>query len=122
MGQWTAELDTQWRELAEDVIFGMKEWRLQHPKATFKELEAALDERWARVRARFLQDAALISAAADVATAAPEARPRCGRCDLPLESRGQHTRELTTSFNQPVRLTRSYAVCPSCGEGLFPPG
>jgi hypothetical protein len=122
VGQWTAELDVRWRELAEDVIIGMKEWRLQHPKATFKEIETALDERWARVRARFLQDAALVSAAADVRTAPPAQRPRGAQCDRPLEARGQATRELTTSFNQPVRLTRSYAVCPSCGEGLFPPG
>lgn len=122
MGQWTAELDARWRELAEDVILGMKEWRLQHPKATLREIEAALDERWAKVRARFLQDAALVSAAADMAAAPPTERPRCAQCDRLLEARGQATRELTTSFNQPIRLTRSYAVCPACGAGLFPPG
>ena len=26
---WTAELEARWRESAEEVIVGMKEWRLQ---------------------------------------------------------------------------------------------
>ena len=57
------DLDAQWRELAEAAITGMAEWRVQHPTATFREIEAAVDERLARVRARMLQDAALASAA-----------------------------------------------------------
>jgi hypothetical protein len=35
------DLDTRWRQLSEEVITGMKEWRLQHPRATFREIEAA---------------------------------------------------------------------------------
>ena len=31
---WSDELETQWRQLAEEVLVGMKEWRLQHPRAT----------------------------------------------------------------------------------------
>ena len=37
---WTAEVERHWRELSEAVIVGMKEWRLQHPKATLREIEA----------------------------------------------------------------------------------
>ena len=59
------DLDARWHQLAEDVITGMKEWRLQHPKATYREIETALDERLARVRARMLEDAALVSRAAE---------------------------------------------------------
>jgi hypothetical protein len=33
---------------------GMKEWRLQHPKATFRGIEAAVDEKLSGVRARLL--------------------------------------------------------------------
>ena len=40
--------DRRWNELAEAVMTGMKEWRLQHPHATFRQIEAALDERLAR--------------------------------------------------------------------------
>jgi hypothetical protein len=40
------DFDAGWHELAEQVISGMKEWRLQHPKATLREIEQTLDERW----------------------------------------------------------------------------
>jgi YgiT-type zinc finger domain-containing protein len=118
---WTEEMEARWRQLGEEVIIGMKEWRLQHPKATFREIEAALDERLARVRARMLQDAALASAAAEMTTSKGEDRPRCPKCGHTLESRGSVTRQLTTNYNQTIELKRSYAVCPACGTGLFPP-
>lgn len=119
---WSDELETRWRQLAEEVLMGMKEWRLQHPKATFAEIEQALDERWAKARARILADAAMVSAAADPTRARPEERPRCAQCGVLLEARGQETRHLRTSYEQDVALRRSYAVCPACGQGLFPPG
>jgi hypothetical protein len=34
------DFDVRWHELAEEVISGMKEWRLQHPKATLREAVA----------------------------------------------------------------------------------
>ncbi len=74
------DFDARWHELAEEVISGMKEWRLQHPKASFGEIEQALDERLGKVRARFLQDAALASAAADIRAAQAEERPVCPKC------------------------------------------
>ncbi len=119
---WTAEVEARWRALSEEVIIGMKEWRLQHPRAPLREIEAALDERLSRVRARMLQDAALTSAAADLTTAPAGERPACPECGLGLEARGKQARELTTSHDRTLTLERSYAVCPSCGEGLFPPG
>ena len=114
--------DAQWQELAEEVTSGMKEWRVQHPRATFREIEQALDERLAKLRARMLQDAALASAAADIKAAQADERAVCPECEAPLEGRGTAVRELTTQHNQTVRLTRSYGVCPQCGAGLFPPG
>jgi len=39
-----------WDELAEDVLSGMKEWRLQHPKATLRQIKAALDEHLGKLR------------------------------------------------------------------------
>jgi hypothetical protein len=55
------DLDTRWHELAEEVMTGMREWRVQHPKATFREIEAALDEGLGRLRARMLEDALLVT-------------------------------------------------------------
>ncbi len=121
---WPAEVEKRWRELVEEAITGMKEWRLQHPKATFKEIETALDERLAKVRARMLEDAAMVSGMADIRGVKSEERPRCldPKCHRPLEAHGMEERSLTTNFNETITLTRSYASCPSCGAGLFPPG
>ena len=113
--------DQCWWPLAQEVLTGMKEWRLQHPTATFSEIEAALDARLGRLRARMLEDAALASA---VATWSPESghpRPPCPACGAPLQSRGAATRELQTHAGQEITLTRSYGTCPACGAGLFPP-
>jgi hypothetical protein len=116
------DFDARWHELAEEVMVGMKEWRVQHPRATFREIEQALDERLGKLRVRMLQDAALASAAADIKGAQEEERPVCPECGAQLEGRGTAVRELTTQHNQTVKLTRSYGVCPQCGAGLFPPG
>jgi hypothetical protein len=99
----------------------MKEWRLQHPKATLREIEIALDERLARLRARMLEDAALVSRAAEW-DANGEARPVCPTCGSPLKPRGKELRELTTQYDQTIHLERGYGVCPKCQMGLFPPG
>lgn len=116
------DFDAMWNQLAQEVMSGMKEWRLQHPKATLREIEAALDERLGKMRARMLEDAALASAAADVSQTLAAERPTCPACGAGLTARGQATREVTTHFDQTLRLKRSYTVCPACGAGLFPPG
>ena len=118
----TRDPEQQWRELAEDVLTGMKEWRLQHPKARWREIEAALDERLSRVRARMLQDLALASAMTDLDAVGPAERPQCQTCGVSLEARGQQTRQVTTTHDRTMTLTRDYAACPTCGDGLFPPG
>jgi hypothetical protein len=121
-GMERGRVDAQWRELAEEALTGMADWRLQHPKATFREIEVAVDERLARLRARMLQDAALASAAADLHGMPAGERPACPACGHRLEARGRSARRLTTSHDQPIELTRAHAVCPACGAGLFPSG
>jgi predicted RNA-binding Zn-ribbon protein involved in translation (DUF1610 family) len=116
------DFDAKWHELAEEVMSGMKEWRLQHPKATLREIEQALDERLGKMRARMLQDAALASAAADIKSASAFERPVCPTCGVALESRGRKSRGLTTQHNQTLELERSEGICPKCGESFFPPG
>ena len=116
------DFDQRWEELSEEVLSGMKEWRLQHPRATLREMEEALDERLARMRARMLEDMALASKAADLRKAAQEARPVCGQCGEPLVSRGKRKRQLQTHGGEEIVLERSYGVCPRCEQGAFPPG
>ena len=119
---WSKEIDARWQEEAEEVMTGVRDWRVQHPHATFREIEAAVDERLAKMRARMLRDAAMASAAAHLGSATSEERPTCPRCGHVLGARGEEERTLTTSHNQAIRLKRSYAVCPACDAGLFPPG
>jgi RNA polymerase-binding transcription factor DksA len=116
------DFDACWAELAEEMLSGMKEWRLQHRKATLCEIEAALDERLGKMRARMLQDAALASAAADIQAAQGAEQPRCGACGSVLVERTVAERQLITQHNQVLALERSYGVCPRCGAGVFPPG
>jgi hypothetical protein len=114
--------DRHWNELAEEVMTGMAEWRVQHPRATLRQIEAALDERLARMRARMLQDLALASPAADWEQAPPAEHPVCPQCGQPLQRESKHTRHLQTQGGQDLALERRYGTCPACGAGLFPPG
>ena len=118
---WDERLEERWRQLCAEAISGMAEWRTQHPKATLSEIEAALDERLGRVRARMLEDTALASQATDLRTVAPADRPLCPQCGTRLQHRTWEERSLSTDHGQTVRLQRSYAICPACGEALFPP-
>jgi len=113
--------DQNWEALSQDILTGMREWRLQHPKATLREIEVALDEHFAALRARMLQDMALQSVASDWKEAASANRPTCRACGTPLILRGKRARQLKTSGGQQLTLERSYGLCPTCKKGLFPP-
>jgi hypothetical protein len=116
------DFDQTWHALSDEVLTGMKEWRLQHPRATLSEIEAALDERLARLRARMLEDAALASAAAEWDAARGDTPPVCPAGGASLKARGGHPRQLQTHGGQSLTLQREYGVCPVCQTGLFPPG
>jgi YgiT-type zinc finger domain-containing protein len=116
------DFDREWEKLSEEVLTGMKEWRLQHPRATLSEMEAALDERLARMRARMLEDMALASRAANWKEEGIESKPVCPHCGATLVSRGRGKRHLQTQGGEEIKLKRGYGVCPKCGEGFFPPG
>jgi hypothetical protein len=117
----TEPQDTNWEALSHEILSGIREWCLQHPKASLREIELALDERLAPLRARMLQDVALQSLATD--TNAPEDAERrlCAVCGTPLVLRGKRARQLKTFGGQHLTLERSYAICPTCKKGVFPP-
>lgn len=109
----------QWETLAAEVLVGIKDWRTQHPRATFTEIEQELDRALGRLRTRLLEDVALASAAAGTTAAA---ETRCPSCGGAVVARGQVTRAVTVTRNHTVTLPRPYAVCSTCGAGVFPPG
>jgi len=114
------DLEAGWHETSEEVISGITEWRQGHPKATFREIESAEDERLGRLRRRMLEEAALVSGAAEWEAKSEEA-PVCPDCGARLEGRGKAKRTLTTAYDQTIELERRYGVCPVCQTGLFPP-
>ena len=114
--------DASWEALSAEILSGMREWRVQHPKATLREIEQALDARWHRLRARMVEDLAIQSSASDWQATTASERPCCPECATPLTLRGKHPRHLKTIGGQHLTLTRSYGYCPSCKQGLFPPG
>lgn len=111
----------RWRVLSEEVLTGMQDWRAAHPRATFAEIEAEVETQLSRLRVRLLEDAALASRAADLTAATEAERPACPQCGQGLQARGRRTRQITVRGNRAVHLERTYAVCPACGTGLFPP-
>jgi hypothetical protein len=115
------ELEARWQPSSREVIRAMKDWRRQHPKATFNEIESALDAELARLRAEMLRDLALTSPTADLTQTPAAERPMCPACGAPLEAQGQQARTLWTEHDQAIELQRNYATCPQCGAGLFPP-
>lgn len=116
------ELEARWQPLSQEVLHAMQEWRRQHRRATFQEIESSLDAQLARLRAQMLIDLAMSSPSADLPRLSEAERPRCSACGCLLEAQGQQTRTLVTEHDQPLELSRSYATCPECGAGLFPPG
>jgi hypothetical protein len=110
-----------WHRMTAEIMSGMREWRIAHPKATLREIEQELDHRWVRVRARLLEDMALASVAADWIATPGQQQPVCPDCGVPLQPRGTDQRTLQTHGGQDVVLERQYGSCPACGAGLFPP-
>jgi hypothetical protein len=117
------DFDREWVSVGQEVLIGIKEWRMQHPHATLKEIEVAIDERLAVLRARMIADAALASAAAEWEGEALTEQPTCPQCGAKLKQRGvRDERHLQTHGGQEVKLVREYGVCPVCGAEFFPPG
>ena len=114
------ELTQKWRAMSEEIISGVAEWRQQHPKAIFREIEAEVDQRLSEMRARMLSDAAIVSASAD--WEGREEQPRCPHCGAELQAKGKKKRKMQTRGGQEIELEREYGICPKCGQGIFPPG
>ena len=112
----------QWQQVSEAVLQGVAQWRAEHPKATWREIEQAVDEQLRRLRSRLLQDTAQQSATCHWHEVPPEQRPQCPDCQRTLLSRGRHTRRLQSNGGASIPLERTYGTCPHCGSGFFPPG
>lgn len=108
----------RWLDEASQRFAALEAWRQAHPTATWAEIEAAIDGQLGPLRARMLGETAMAS---DAATLGGE-RPVCPACGERLQAAGGHPRRLRGEQEIPIELERTYARCPACGAGLFPPG
>jgi hypothetical protein len=110
------------RAAVQAVADDLQTWRTAHPQATFTEIEVAVEERLAAVRARLVADVAGGGSEAGSDAERSQRRLCCPHCGQELQRRGQRVRAVTVRGGEAVRLARQYGVCLACGVGLFPPG
>jgi hypothetical protein len=114
--------EEHWRELSEEILTSMKEWRRSHPKATLREIEDEIHTRMSRLEAQMIQDTAQESPSRAWSGRSQQERPTCPVCQTPLHARGKRQRTLQGAGGQDVTLSREYGTCPNCRTGFFPPG
>lgn len=105
-----------WDKLAAKVFEEVQEWQKEHPQAKFVEIEAAIDQRLAKLRSQMLKDSTQ-----GQPTNALTPNPECEKCGVRLQKRGKRSRRVLSERGENIELERDYLVCPKCGVGLFPP-
>jgi YgiT-type zinc finger domain-containing protein len=89
-------------------------WHATHPDATFYDMELAVERQIERLRA------VLLSSQTDGTFT--EERPACPHCGTTMVQRTRRRKRVVLKGDETLDVERNYVVCPSCGEGLFPPG
>jgi hypothetical protein len=91
-------------------------WHQEHPEATFDEMEEKLGQQRRGILGDFLE---LGMRQGDLG-ATPEG-PSCERCRKPMVFKG-YAEKTIQGLEAEAKIPRAYYVCPTCKEGLFPPG
>ena len=115
------EAETRMRELVKEMTSLLGEWRRNHPKATFLEIEEAVEPEIAKLRVELLSDLAHASSAAEGKEPSGE-RVKCPQCGKRTKRQGRRKRTLTAAGGAGVGLTRQALTCAQCGHTFFPPG
>jgi hypothetical protein len=117
------EREAQGLLISEELMMmtGMKEWRQQHPRATLREMEEAIDERLAKVRAGMLEEAVKMSSQADWSQAPKARRPRCEQCGT-LEVEPRQTESVAANQWRPAGPVGTHLWnLPAMRPGAFSP-
>jgi hypothetical protein len=104
------------------ILANIKEWRREHPKAKYVEIEEEVHKRLMEVEAQVIEETAQESASREWGRGYEHAAPMCSICGGGLQARGKHKRTLQGNGGKSVTLERTYGTCSKCGVSLFPPG
>ena len=107
----------RWLAETAERFAALDAWRQAHPTATWAEIEAAVEAQLGPLRAAMLGETAMASDAARLDGEAPP----CPDCGERVSAAGTRRRRLRGEGDVPLELERTYARCPACGAGLFPP-
>ena len=113
--------EDKWHDSFREASEEVSQWRKQHPKATFSEIENSVDEELAKIRDDMIQDLIKESELQNFKTLSQEKRPKCPVCGKMLASNGQQRRDLITSHEQVIEIKRSKGYCKTCRVSYFPP-
>jgi hypothetical protein len=112
--------EEEWLQKSREIITDMKEWRQDHKKATFVEIEKEVHRRMVQLEAHLLQDVATESESREWGRESDHQAPECPQCHIALSAKGKKTRALQGNGGATVSLTRTYGSCPKCGQSFFP--
>jgi hypothetical protein len=102
-------------------VLGMTQWRKEHPKATWAEIEAAVDERINQLRAQLIQDVVRMGETEEWSQKPEAERPRCATCGKPLLARGEQTRLPANQWRRNRPADAHVWSLPDLWGGLFSP-
>jgi RNase P subunit RPR2 len=109
------------KEISNKLIEEMDSWNASNPDASFLEIEVKARELVSKLEARLIQDSAGSREKENWSEREEKERPTCPNCHVPLLSRGKRVRRLQVTTGREIQLKRTYATCPQCGTGFFPP-
>ena len=100
------------QEIYDEIVLGMKEWRLANPKAKMRDIEIEARKRVSRLEAHLIEESALTSEAKEWAGEQAEERPHCPNCGEPLTARGKQVRKFqATGGREAGRPSRFLGNC-----------
>ncbi len=89
-------------------------WHTIHPNATLYDVEQAVEGQIERLRAVLLSS--------QTNDTMHDEQPVCRHFGTTMVRRTRRRKRVVLKGDETLDLDRTYVVCPSCGEGLFPPG
>jgi hypothetical protein len=117
MGQTNDKLRADMKAKMEAILDGLLMEKGNPGTITLSEIEQLVEEAGARVKAELT--AGLVRQASEEDRAG--AGPLCAKCGQRMHYKGQKSKYIETETG-PVEVKRAYYYCPTCREGVFPPG